>query len=96
MWGTTTQTKLRYYREGLPSLQRAVDAWRGRRDGAGRFFVLQLGDLLDMHSKTHGAGPDAALDLLLRTVLSVGVDVHHCIGEPPLLLLQGYGCVERG
>ena len=69
---------LRYYRNSLLALRRAVDAWRA--DARPSDFVMSLGDTID------GLARNESEDAL-RTVLAefdrVGVPAHHIIGEKP-------------
>lgn len=82
------QTQRRYYRGALEGLRRAVASWVHHRasdaeDLGDKFFVLQLGDLLDGFNAPSGS--EAALSLLLSEMEAAGSQaIHHCIGNHEL------------
>lgn len=80
------QTQRRFYRGALEGLRRAVASWMHHRasdaEALGqKFFVLQLGDLLDGFNAPDGS--EAALSLLLSEMEATQT-IHHCIGNHEL------------
>eukprot|EP01064_Diplonema_japonicum_P030223 TRINITY_DN507_c0_g3_i1.p1 TRINITY_DN507_c0_g3~~TRINITY_DN507_c0_g3_i1.p1 ORF type:complete len:323 (+),score=49.67 TRINITY_DN507_c0_g3_i1:69-1037(+) len=74
------KSAVRYYRETLGKMDRAVEWWKEENVG----FVLSLGDVIDGYNKQYNTETEA-LEMIMEKFDSVGVKHHQLVGNHELL-----------
>lgn len=76
-----SKTKTRYYRSSLNLARNAVEKWKSMEDSVA--FIIQLGDLIDIHS-TFRNGSEKAFLMVMEILNSLQSPIFHVIGNHDL------------
>ncbi|KAL8561216.1 hypothetical protein ACOMHN_024473 [Nucella lapillus] len=88
------QTRRRYYRAALESLQKTVSTWKSSHSNLA--FVLQMGDLIDgVNIRKNGKqAAETALETALAPFKDLACPTYHMVGNHDLYNLTHSECVE--